>query len=210
VANPGDKLQKLAGVLTADRPGALYWGLVSLWKNPDDVVAGSTEPGTVFSEGRYPAGLTDFLQQMMFMDTVMYLPDDILLKVDRASMGVSLEARVPFLDHRVVEFAWRLPVSMKIRRGQGKWILRKVLERYVPLRLTHRPKMGFGVPIDSWLRGPLRDWCETLLDERRLRAEGFFNPGPIREKWAEHLSGRRNWQYLLWGVLMFQMWREHA
>jgi len=206
VQNPGDKLQKLAGVLTADHPGALYWGLVSLWKNPAGVVAGAVEPATVFSEAHYPAGLTDFLQQMMFMDAVTYLPDDILVKVDRASMGVSLEARVPILDHRVVEFAWRLPVSMKIRHGQGKWILRKVLERYVPRELTHRPKMGFGVPIDSWLRGPLRDWSETLLDERRLHADGFFDPRQIREKWAEHLSGRRNWQYLIWCILMFQAW----
>jgi asparagine synthase (glutamine-hydrolysing) len=206
VQNPGDKLQKLADVLTMDDPRALYWGLVSLWKNPAEVVVGSTEPVTIFNDLHQLTGLTDFRQQMMFMDTVTYLPDDILAKVDRASMGVSLEARVPILDHRIVEFAWRLPVSMKIRHGQGKWILRKVLDRYVPQELIDRPKMGFGVPIDSWLRGPLRDWSETLLDERRVRTGGFFNPRPIREKWAEHLSGRRNWQYLLWSVLMFQAW----
>jgi asparagine synthase (glutamine-hydrolysing) len=210
VQNPGDKLQKLADVLAADHPRALYWGLVSLWKDPAGVVAGSAEPATIFSEAHGPAGLTDFRQQMMFMDAMVYLPDDILVKVDRASMGVSLEARVPMLDHRVVEFAWRLPVSMKIRRGQGKWILRKVLDRYVPQGLIDRPKMGFGVPIDSWLRGPLRDWSEALLDERRLRAEGLLDPRPIREKWLEHLSGRRNWQYLLWCVLMFQAWRARA
>jgi asparagine synthase (glutamine-hydrolysing) len=208
VQNPGDKLQKLADVLTMDDPRALYWGLVSLWKNSADVVPGSAEPTTVFNEPRHRTSLTDFLQQMMFMDTMMYLPDDILVKVDRASMGVSLEARVPILDHRIVEFAWRIPVSMKIRNGQGKWILRRVLDRYVPGRVIDRPKMGFGVPIDSWLRGPLRDWGESLLEERRLRGGGFFDPRPIREKWLEHQSGRRNWQYLLWCVLMFQAWLD--
>lgn len=146
----------------------------------------------------------------MAVDTLSYLPDDILVKMDRAAMGVSLENRAPFLDHHVVEFAWRLPLSFKICNGLGKWILRQVLYRHVPKGLVERPKAGFRVPLAEWLRGPLRDWAEALLDERRLRQEGFFDPRPIRRKWNEHLSGRESWESHLWSVLMFQAWLDHV
>jgi asparagine synthase (glutamine-hydrolysing) len=207
--SPGDKPRNLAEILTAECPEALYLKLVSHWKTPASIVIGSAEPATILTDHTQHANLPDFLQRMMYLDQMTYLPDDILAKVDRASMGVSLEARVPFLDHRLVEFAWRLPLSMKIRSGQGKWLLRQLLHRYVPKALVERPKMGFGVPLDSWLRGPLREWAESLLDEKGMGDQGFFDPAPIREMWAEHLTGRRNWQDYLWDVLMFQAWLEH-
>lgn len=207
--NPGDMAHKLAEVLTADTPEAIYRRLVSHWKSPADIVINAREPATSLTNHHRWAQLPELEQRMMFLDAISYLPDDILVKVDRAAMAVSLETRVPFLDHRVVEFAWRLPLSMKIRNGQGKWILRQVLYKHVPKKLIERPKMGFGVPIDSWLRGPLRDWAESLLSEERLRREGFFHPVQIRQKWQEHLAGTRNWQYYLWDVLMFQAWLEH-
>jgi asparagine synthase (glutamine-hydrolysing) len=209
VAQPGDKAHKLSEILAAGSAEAIYRDLVSHWKTPAEIVIGATEPPTVLTERAGWPALPDFEQRMMYLDAVSYLPDDILAKVDRAAMGASLETRVPFLDHRVVEFAWRLPLSMKIRNGQGKWILRQVLDKYVPKKLIERPKMGFGVPIDAWLRGPLREWAESLLDESRLSREGFFHPAQIRKKWREHLSGERNWQYYLWDVLMFQAWHEH-
>jgi asparagine synthase (glutamine-hydrolysing) len=204
-AELGDKLHKGAGVLAMRDLRALYQGLVSLWE-PYSVVVGATERPTPRWDGdRWPNGLDD-IEHMMALDATTYLPGDILVKVDRAAMGVSLETRAPFLDHRVIELAWRIPQSMKLRDGVGKWILRKLLYRHVPKELFERPKMGFGVPIGEWLRGPLRDWAESLLDESRLRQEGYLNSGPIRQKWREHLSGRRNWQYHLWTVLMFEAW----
>ena len=207
-ANPGDKLHKAAGVLASSSVDALYLGLVSHWDDPASVVMGGQEPPTLLSGNTPQLTGLDEIERMMALDALSYLPDDILVKVDRAAMGVSLESRVPLLDQRVVEFAWSLPQSMKLRDGVGKWALRQVLYRHVPKALIERPKMGFGVPIDDWLRGPLRDWAEALLDESRLRREGFFHPAPIRRKWAEHLSGTRNWQYHLWDVLMFQAWLE--
>lgn len=207
--NPGDKLHKLAEILAVESPEAMYRGLVSHWKNPAGVVVGAAESPTVLTDRNCWADLPDFTQRMMYLDLVSYLPDDILVKVDRASMGVSLEARVPLLDHRVVEFAWRVPLFMKIRNGQSKWLLRQVLYKYVPKELIERPKMGFGIPIDDWLRGPLRDWAEDLLSEERLKREGYLRPEPIRKLWKEHLSGKRNWQYHLWDVLMFEAWLEN-
>ena len=202
----GDKMHKLADVLAQGTPDGLYRRLVTHWDEPDTLVRGAREPkGPVWDEA-LAAELPDFVSRMQFLDTVTYLPDDILTKVDRASMAVSLEVRVPILDHRVVEFVWRLPPGMKVRNGTAKWLLRRLLHRYVPEHLIERPKMGFGIPIDDWLRGPLRDWAETLLAEDRLRREGYFDPAPIRQKWIEHLSNKRNWQYHLWDVLMFQAW----
>ena len=204
----GDKAHKLAGLLSATDEDALYRQLVSQWVDPDALVSRGREPRGILWDATLRRDFTGFTERMQLLDTVTYLPDDILAKVDRASMAVGLEARVPLLDHRVVEFAWRLPAAMKVRGGQGKWLLRQVLRRYVPERLTDRPKMGFGVPIDCWLRGPLRDWAEGLLAEKRLREGGYFEPAPIRSAWAEHLSGNRNRQYQLWTVLMFELWRE--
>jgi len=205
----GYKAYRLAEILECEDPEEIYYALLSQWKDPAQVVIGASEPDTVLTDRRDCSGIPGIEQYMMYVDALSYLPDDILVKVDRAAMGVSLETRVPFLDHRVIELAWRLPLSMRIRNGQGKWILRQVLDKHVPKALIDRPKMGFGVPIDSWLRGPLRDWAEALLDEGRLRREGFFNPGPIRQKWSQHLRGQRNWEYHLWSVLMFQAWLEN-
>ena len=207
-ANLGDKLYKAADVLDSASVDQLYLRLVSHW--PSGVVLGAAPHATPL-DGRSSSlrGL-DPVQRMMVRDSMTYLPDDILTKVDRAAMAVSLEARVPLLDHRVVEFAWRLPQDLKLRAGTSKWVLRQVLKRHVPRSLTDRPKMGFGVPIDAWLRGPLREWAETLLDESTLRQQGYLDPAPIRARWSQHLSGQRNWQSHLWDVLMFQAWMENA
>lgn len=209
-SNPGDKVTKLTSILNVelDHPERLYRRLTTHWDDPACVVPGASEPETVITSPDTWPELADFTHMMMYLDTLTYLPGGILTKVDRASMDVSLEVRAPFLDHRVVEFAWRLPLEMKIRNGQGKWLLRQMLYDYVPRELIERPKMGFGVPVDQWLRGPLREWAEDLLDESRLRQGGFLDPEPVREKWEAHVSGRANWQNQLWDVLMFQAWLE--
>jgi asparagine synthase (glutamine-hydrolysing) len=204
----GDKVHKGSPLLGSANVAELYGGMLSLWRDPAAVVIGAREPPSQ-ATGAVPAleGLGS-VERMMALDLLGYLPDDILVKVDRAAMAVSLETRVPFLDHALVEFAWRLPFELKVRGGETKWILRQLLYRHVPRALIERPKMGFGVPIGEWLRGPLRDWAEALLDERRLHDEGYFRPEPIRRMWDAHLSGSLNEQYRLWPILMFQSWLE--
>jgi asparagine synthase (glutamine-hydrolysing) len=203
-----DRVHKLARALGAPSAAALYVQLASQWQDPTTVVLGATEPPTVLTDETQWPDLAEFIEHMMLVDTVTYLPDDILAKVDRATMGVSLEGRLPFLDHRVIDFAWRLPLSWKVRGTEGKWLLRQVLYRYVPQALIERPKMGFGVPIGAWLRGPLSEWANELLDERRLRADGLLDPSLIGVKWREHLSGVQDQQYLLWPILMLHAWMD--
>lgn len=205
--NPGDKLHKFADLLGLRTHDDVYLRLLSHWQSPEALVHGAKEPPTWMTRpDGVPDSMTDVVRRMMFLDSVSYLPDDILAKVDRASMAVSLESRVPMLDHRLVEFAATLPTSILRRDGVAKWPLREVLYRYVPKELIDRPKMGFGVPLDSWLRGPLREWGESLIGDRALAEDGLFDVDLVRTAWQEHQSGARNWQYQLWDVLMFQAW----
>lgn len=207
-ANFGDKLHKAANVMCCKNTDELYLGLVSQQTNPATWVLGGFEPPTFLTSLCPEIQDLNAVERMMAMDALSYLPDDILVKVDRAGMGVSLEGRLPFLDHRVVTFAWGLPLDTKLRDGQTKWPLRQVLHRHVPKTLIERPKMGFGVPLHRWLRGPLRPWAESLLNETRLKNEGFWNVTLVRKCWAEHLSGKRNMIGSIWNVLMFQAWLE--
>jgi asparagine synthase (glutamine-hydrolysing) len=209
LSRAGDKAHKLAARLNVVRQREdLYLTLVSEWQNPEKVLAGAgvQEPRGLLSDPLPMTGVEDERLQMMYRDTLTYLPDDILCKVDRAAMSVSLETRVPFLDHRVAELAWRLPVSMKIRDGVGKWAMRQILYKYVPKNLIERPKAGFGVPVGDWLRDSLRDWAEELLSERSIAAAGFFEPDIVRDAWRDHLLGRRDHTHRLWSILMFQAW----
>ena len=206
-ADFGDKLHKLADCVAFTSGRDLYRRLTTHWRRPLPLVPGVE---ATVEDGAAPERVPQLTERMMYYDLTSYLPDDILVKLDRASMAVGLEARVPFLDPRVVEYAWRVPLRLKLQGGEGKWILRQLLYRYVPERLVQRPKMGFAVPIGRWMRHELRDWAESLLDARRLRDQGFFDVATIRHTWQEHLSGRRNWQHKLWNLLMFQAWLEHA
>src|SRR6185312_14395203 len=202
----GTKAHRLAEFLPSTSQDDIYRRTLSHWDEPEQLVLGAREPLTVREKIAGAASLPSFEERMMLTDQQVYLADDILTKVDRASMAVSLEARVPILDHRVVEFAWKLPLRAKIRDGVSKWALRQVLSKYVPAEFYERPKMGFAVPLEHWLRGPLRDWAESRLSEESLRSHQLLQPELVRSKWREHVSGRRNWQYLLWNVLVFQDW----
>jgi asparagine synthase (glutamine-hydrolysing) len=204
----GDRAAKLAHLVSLSDREAVYRDLMSQWKRPSSVVLGASEPHTPFTDLQRAPAVDGELERMLYLDTLTYLPDDILVKVDRASMAVGLEARVPLLDHRVVEFAWRVPAAIKVRGGVTKWPLRQVLDRYVPRELIDRPKQGFDIPLSEWLRGPLGEWGESLLSEGRLREEGFIDPLPVREKWEQHRAGTRNWHYPLWNVLMLQGWLD--
>ena len=207
-SNLGDKLHKAAGVLSSRSVDDLYLGLVSQTTNPASWVVGGHEPPTTSLFQRADLKGLEDVEKMMVLDTQNYLADDILCKVDRASMSVGLESRVPFLDHRVFEFAWTMPLNYKMQGGQTKWPLRQILYRYVPQALIDRPKMGFSIPLHDWLRGPMKAWAEELLDEARIQREGYLHAQPIRQVWQQHLSGKYNHAHRLWPVLMFQAWLE--
>jgi asparagine synthase (glutamine-hydrolysing) len=206
VRTPSTKIQKVTQVLPAADLYETYRLLASHSDDPGSMVLGSKEPNTILSQrDRWPTHMSG-AEFMLYLDTMTYLPDDILTKVDRASMGASLENRVPFLDPQVAELAWRMPFDLKVRDGTGKWLLRQLLYRYVPQSIVDRPKMGFGIPLGAWLRDPLRDWAEDLLSPTRLRSEGYLAAEPIARMWDEHQSGRCDREYELWDVLMFQAW----
>ena len=205
---PGAKFQKILDILSVPNVELAYLNLTSNWKHPENLVLGQPEKVHMF-EDLSSAGLSGNLKrQMMYCDMINYLPNDILTKIDRASMSASLESRAVFLDHRLVEFAWKLPINMLINKKGSKFILRSMLRKHLPATYWERPKTGFTVPIDTWLRGPLRDWADDLLSSDYLKRKGFFDHKIIQKKWQEHSSGVNNWQYELWNILMFNSWLE--
>lgn len=208
LAQPGDKMYKLADLAEVASSWQAYSWLISQHREDESLVLGVQAVPMAGMHALWQREDRAVVDNMMLADALGYLPDDIMAKVDRATMAVGLEARAPFLDHRVAEFAMRLPMKQKIRSGSGKWLLRELLHRHVPRNLIERPKMGFAVPIDSWVRGPLRPWADALLDPVRLRREGFFRVDVIERAWKEHLSGQRNWQHFLWNILMFEAWLD--
>jgi asparagine synthase (glutamine-hydrolysing) len=209
-ARLGEKLHKGAAMLAARDPEQVYRPLLTHWSDPSSVVRGASEHRDAAVDPSRWAALSDATERMMFLDAISYLPDDILVKVDRAAMAVSLETRVPLLAPKVVEFAWGLPLSDKIRDSGGKWPLRQVLHRYVPREMVERPKMGFGVPVGEWVRGPLREWAEDLLDPSALAAAGLLEPEVVSRTWNEHKTGVRDWSYPVWNVLMLVAWQRQA
>lgn len=207
-AQTGRRAQMFAGMIKAKGKVDFWRRMLSHWADPEEVVSQGTEALSILTRPEETPPIADYFELMMYFAQKAYLPDVILAKVDRASMASSLEVRAPFLDPRIVEFSWRLPKAMKCRAGKGKILLRKLLGRYLPESFIDRPKKGFDVPLGAWLRGPLRDWAESLLDSQRLAREGFLNPVLISRVWKDHLEGKREAQYLLWDVLMFQSWLE--
>ena len=203
-----NRLSNLSDILPAPTDRSLYQRLMSPNRDSRVWLRDAMEPQIQFGSRSFWESLPELLQRMTYLDFVSYLPDDILVKVDRAAMSVGLETRIPLLDHRIIEFAYSLPTSFKQRRNQDKWLLRRILDQYVPPALVERPKKGFAAPIAEWLRGPLRDWAEDLLGETRLRQEGFLEPETLRQRWTEHLSGKRDWSAGLWHALMFQAWLD--
>lgn len=209
-SNFGEKIHKGGRVLSSNDISSLYRRLISIYYDPNSIVHKGVESNTFLDESSNNLKELDDLSLMMTLDLLTYLPDDILTKVDRASMGVSLETRVPFLNHEVVEFALKLPLKYKLRDNQTKWLARKVLYKFVPKDLIERPKSGFAIPIGIWLKSSLKDWAEDLLDEKTMRNQGLLNVDKIRERWSQHISGTHNWEHFLWNILMFQSWLKES
>lgn len=203
-----DRMKRTADILSSHNVQAVYQGMLSCWDRPNDLVLGAAKVNDIFSEKFSWPEHMEVKHKLMYLDSQTYLPDDILVKTDRAAMSNGLETRMPFLDPRLIDFAWRIPEPLKVRGGKSKWLLQQVLSRYLPQKMIDRPKMGFSVPIDSWLRGPLRDWAESLLDPSLMREQGMLNAELVHKRWNEHLSGKRHWHDALWTVLMFQAWLE--